>query len=1276
MFFKADQNNVSDARDAVKKQLLRSLIQQVVEDLNDTSSDGIDHDVADMLADPMLQPMVEDLKSSIADGIQNHLFNNLVSNAVADMAPSEDDVEQYVEKALEDADMASLRDQVKARTMERLSTEIIPAIVKEESDAIKGFAPAEDEVEDLVEETMSGFDLPALREQVRAQINQRVTSKVIPSLVQEESEEIANYTPSQEDVQELVEKAVTGFDLPALREQVRSQVKQRVISDMIPSVVKEESDALSASDLSEHAQRIHDAVTSIQADEVIGRLRGRTSAAITERFQNEINEEVSDIQDSLNRVKDEFVEARMEQYLFGANWAATIQEMEADITSRVVSAIEEAVANESVFDAKVADQIEARVESDEQLRNRLERTAVDRLVTLLSDHIVSELPENKSLTDEVVDTVTSHEETMNELIDQVAQRVHEHLASESIISLANTERNADAAFLHVDTEHEHLTQSVDALEKQLIKDVSGRAVARLADPQTVESKAMAWIPEDHVLVTAAVEQILQHVSSEVRKRAIKEASDTDTVVGNVLPSFTAETEEVRAAVRETRNRLVERIVTLTLHDMEDSKQVAAEANKRVANEHERIIGAVSKTMGLLTDRVADQAVERLAAAEEVAPEAASRVPVDNEVFQRAIKATMSLLIDDIVIEVGSRMRSAEKVSTDARKRMADEPAEVRQAAGVLENMLLQQVAEMTKERLYDVQHASEKASTFLRATKEIDAIEEAMRVKLFKGMAEQVVTSIENPEKSGAEAFWHIDQQHDHIMDAMAELRNQLLFSIAKETMDTLSDVDKAAEESRALIPATSRQMTDAAAKLQDKLTAEVAREAVNLMRDTESVVEQAGAKLADHQDALNGLRRIIERHLMENLLATALTDIGSNVNGLDDSAERAFFRNAVRDIQNVRSSAHEEPAAKAVEPAPATSEEAETVSAPASTTETESKEEPSKDGISKAVEADDITEAPEVWTSIDTLSESSDQVVDTDEPSNGRAWRVNEFRPEDREAIPGAVSRDGKRNRLPKFPKPSNSRSALYVFGVVRTDDASPDDFEGIEGITEDSSVRMLSCGALTALVSATSDPLFSPGAIKDSMSDSEWLKAHVRRHADVLAEAQNVQTVIPLRFGCVLPNPSEVKKFVDAREETLLDALTRLRNRSEFSVRVHFESEAQGSDELSGVPAGVADFLRKAASDVEHAPDADGVADRIHSHLSRFAGEAMRNPVLDADLLLNATYLITMASEEDFRAEVRKLSSEFQALGIQIEVSGPWPPYHFVDVDFGGDHASAIED
>ncbi len=1269
MFFKPDQTNVSDARDAVKKQLLRSLIQQVVDELNDASHEGIGSDVQDILAEDGMQDAIESLKASMVDDLRSEIVSSVVSESISEMTPDNEAVRSLVKNQISQSDLSSVQSSVRdlnESMIEELCNEIVASVVTE---SLEDITPDTVSVKEMVKDQLASADFSDVRKAAQelsasmiSELTEGLTQKAVADSIDEAAQDI-------EAAESLVKSRMDEADLSDIFKLVRNEIESRINSHVLPAAVAEETAKLENSDVSRFEGQVKDAVACMNADDMIGRLRSMVAESLDQRIQEELDEQVAATRQTLTRIQKEFVSERMERFLLSADWRAALEEAEAGIASRVVSAIEEAMANDEVFTATITDSIEQHVSDNQALREHLEAEAKKRVVARTTEQVVSEMDQDEQLAEDLAVSIVSEKEAMSDLVDGIVDRINEHLATEATSRLDQAERAADAAFLHVDTDHRHLTEATDSLEKELIKNIATSAVTRLADTETVQVKAMAWIPEDHSVVSAAVEQILQHVTAEVRKRATKEAGDTDTVVGNVLPSFTAETEEIRAAVRETRNRLVERVVNLTLHDMEDAKQVSAEANKRIANEHERIIESVSATLGLLTDRVAEQAIERLAASDEVAPEASSRVPVDNDVFQRAIKATMSLLIDDIVIEVGSRMRSTEKVSSDARKRMSDTPAEVRQAAGVLENMLLQQVAETAKERLYDVQHASEKASTFLRATKELDAIEEAMRMKLFKGLAEQVVTSIADAEKTSAEAFWHIDQQHDHIADAVDELRNQLLFTVAKDAMESISDGEKAAEESRTLIPATSRQMADAAAKLHETLIAEVAREAMNLMRDTEVVVEKAGHKLQDHQDVLDGMRKIVERHLMENLLASALTDIGSSVADMDESGERAFFRSAIRDIQANRSDAPSTPSIDMpteagqddVEEKPMASNDAaeETVASPPVEVNEPQESEP-------ADEANDESqpEASDAWSSLSDLTEvTPDETV----AATKRTWRVNEFRPVDRAAVSGAVSGDGSRSRMPQFPKPTAKRTSLYLFGVVRTDDVSPEDFEGIEGISDDSSVRLLSCGPLTALVSATSDAKFHPDAIKASMTDSDWLKAHVRRHADVLAEAQSIQTVIPLRFGCVMANPTEVKEFVDAREESLQDALTRLHNRSEFSVRVRFE-DAEAADDLDGVPSGVASFLRKAASDVKHAPNPDGIADRIHGHLARFSGEAMRNPVAGTEMILSATYLITMASEEDFRAEVRKLAAEFNALGIHIEVSGPWPPYHFVDIDFGG--------
>ena len=156
-----------------------------------------------------------------------------------------------------------------------------------------------------------------------------------------------------------------------------------------------------------------------------------------------------------------------------------------------------------------------------------------------------------------------------------------------------------------------------------------------------------------------------------------------------------------------------------------------------------------------------------------------------------------------------------------------------------------------------------------------------------------------------------------------------------------------------------------------------------------------------------------------------------------------------------------------------------------------------------------------------------------------------------------------------------------------------------------------MLSCGSLTAIVSRLESEEFTLDAISSSMKNSEWLKDHVRQHADILAEAKGVMTIIPFRFGCVFSNPSEVKRFIDEHENALSEALLRLKDRSEFGVRVgcdvsilkaHMEKkDADFDNSLNGISEGVANFLKSEISRDADSSDAilANISARIHGDL-----------------------------------------------------------------------------
>ncbi|MGN6335476.1 GvpL/GvpF family gas vesicle protein, partial [Mycobacterium sp.] len=75
---------------------------------------------------------------------------------------------------------------------------------------------------------------------------------------------------------------------------------------------------------------------------------------------------------------------------------------------------------------------------------------------------------------------------------------------------------------------------------------------------------------------------------------------------------------------------------------------------------------------------------------------------------------------------------------------------------------------------------------------------------------------------------------------------------------------------------------------------------------------------------------------------------------------------------------------------------------------------------------------------------------------------------------------------------------------------------------------------------------------------------------------------------------------------------------------------------------------------------------AERIHAALLAHAVDGKRKPASDRSLsgrdawtVLNGTYLVDTSSLDDFRAAVAAVGE--QSAGIELEITGPWPPYSF---------------
>jgi hypothetical protein len=168
--------------------------------------------------------------------------------------------------------------------------------------------------------------------------------------------------------------------------------------------------------------------------------------------------------------------------------------------------------------------------------------------------------------------------------------------------------------------------------------------------------------------------------------------------------------------------------------------------------------------------------------------------------------------------------------------------------------------------------------------------------------------------------------------------------------------------------------------------------------------------------------------------------------------------------------------------------------------------------------------------------------------------------------------------------------------------------------------------------------------------------------------------QTVIPLRYGCQLENASEVISLLEDHHEEYQKLLGDLEGLNEMGIRVLLEgSEAGTKTDTSPVPpetfpgtcnSGAA-FL---AAKRQHFLGLDRavldqrlLVDELCGPLSGlFVRRKVESPVLARSRLLSLYFLVPRVSVESFRQAARSLHPKE---AVKLLLSGPWPPYNFVD-------------
>ena len=194
---------------------------------------------------------------------------------------------------------------------------------------------------------------------------------------------------------------------------------------------------------------------------------------------------------------------------------------------------------------------------------------------------------------------------------------------------------------------------------------------------------------------------------------------------------------------------------------------------------------------------------------------------------------------------------------------------------------------------------------------------------------------------------------------------------------------------------------------------------------------------------------------------------------------------------------------------------------------------------------------------------------------------------------------------------------------------------------------IRTFAAPGLVAAATA-----YAPPSAKAEVNIPELL-AYER----LIARLHASRTVVPFRFGCVL-EPSEIPGLMAARATEYQTLLDRLEGRAEMGLRAFWRSSGQAEPG----PAPGARYL--AAARQRYAgltAQEESWADRMCGGLAG-DGARERREVRPAPggRLISLHFLVARAATGEFRERARRMAS---ATGAALLVTGPWPPYHFVD-------------
>jgi hypothetical protein len=261
--------------------------------------------------------------------------------------------------------------------------------------------------------------------------------------------------------------------------------------------------------------------------------------------------------------------------------------------------------------------------------------------------------------------------------------------------------------------------------------------------------------------------------------------------------------------------------------------------------------------------------------------------------------------------------------------------------------------------------------------------------------------------------------------------------------------------------------------------------------------------------------------------------------------------------------------------------------------------------------------------------------------------------------------------------------KNLSYVYGLVRSRRTPRVKEKALPGM---GAPRVVDAGdGLWLAVSDAPAKAYGAEAIEHGLRDMSWVSACAAAHEAVVEELARAQATVPMKLFTLFTSDTRAIAHIAKIRRRLERVLDRVDGCEEWGLRVYFderramgEARESARREARRLSSGAGFLLlKKLQQEAQEGAVAEARedAESLFDTLGRRAKDArQRTPMQPhaplpgqeagpgARLLLDAFFLVRRAKVAGFRAAAKKTAARIERPGLEVRLSGPWPPYNFV--------------